>query len=272
MHKRKIAIAVCFILLLFLLVQTVYAQNVFSKIDVLFNKINLYVNGQKVEADNILYNGTTYVPLRKISEMLGKDVTWDEATSSVDIIDRAFQSVGNIQTLTADGTVYIGEIKDNFPSGYGMMLFRNGDRYIGKTEKEGPGNCGIYTNANEDYIYLVKQSEDKKISEGVFCDSKDTMYIGRKENGKKNGLGILRFEEATFIGEWTDNNPNGLFIWIGSDNRKYIGEMENGIMKGLGIIYASDGTKFVGEVNNSEQVYGIFYNQSGKPTLINKKK
>lgn len=270
MHKRKIVL--CFIMLLFLIVQTVNANNLFTKIDVIFNQMNLFVNGQKVEADNILYNGTTYVPLRKVAEMLGKDVAWDQATNSVNITDMAFQSVGNIQIVTAEGTVYIGEMKDNYPSGYGMMLFSNGDRYMGRVEKKGPGNCGIYTNTDEDYIYLVKQTEDKRISDGVFCDSEETMYIGRKENGRKNGLGILRFEESVFIGEWTDDNPNGLCIWIGPDNRKYIGEVENGTFKGLGIIYSSDGTKFVGEVNKNEHVYGIFYNKSGKPTLIDKKK
>ena len=61
--------------------------------------------------------------------------------------------------------------------------------------EERASNCGIYTNTDEDYIYLVKQTEDKRISDGVFCDSEETMYIGRKENGRKNGLGILRFEE-----------------------------------------------------------------------------
>lgn len=270
MRKRKVV--VCTVLLLLLFVYTAYADNLFTKIDVAFNQMNLFVNGQPVEADNILYNGTTYVPLRKAAEMLGKDVVWDEATNNVDITDRTFQGVGNIQTVVSGGTVYIGETADGYPAGYGMMLFADGDRYIGETEKSGPGDCGIYTNANDDYVYLVKQSDDKKVSEGVFCEGEEVMYIGRKENGKKNGLGILQYKDAAFIGEWTDNNSNGLSIWTGLDNKKYVGETENGIMKGLGILYYPDGTKFIGEINNDKQVYGFFYNKSGKPTIINRKK
>ena len=269
MHKRRIVL--CVVLLLFLLGYTAYADNLFTKIDVVFNQMNLFVNGRAVEADNILYNGTTYVPLRKAAEMLGKDVIWDEDTNNVNIADRAFQGAGDIQTVVSDGTVYVGEMADGSPIGYGMMLFADGDRYIGKAEKSGPGDCGIYTNVNNDYIYLVKQSKDKKVSEGVFCDGEEVMYIGQKENGKKNGLGILQYKDAAFIGEWTENNPNGLSIWTGFDNKKYVGETENGIMKGLGILYYPDGTKFIGEINNDKQVYGFFYSKSGKPTIIDKR-
>lgn len=47
-----------------------------QQIEVLFNSTNIEFNGSKVEVDNIFYNDTTYVPLRKISELLNKDFTW----------------------------------------------------------------------------------------------------------------------------------------------------------------------------------------------------
>lgn len=39
------------------------------------------VNGEKVEP--MIYNGTTYVPVRAMSELMGKKVEWDETTSTV---------------------------------------------------------------------------------------------------------------------------------------------------------------------------------------------
>ncbi|MBE7029352.1 MAG: copper amine oxidase N-terminal domain-containing protein [Ruminococcaceae bacterium] len=51
-------------------------------ITVNFNSVNLNVNGTYVYADNILYNGTTYIPLRKTAETLGCEVGWDGETKT----------------------------------------------------------------------------------------------------------------------------------------------------------------------------------------------
>ncbi|MFA5523752.1 MAG: stalk domain-containing protein [Tissierellales bacterium] len=75
------------IVTILLLNSTGFASNIKQKIDVMINSINIEVNGKKVEADNILYNNTTYVPLRKVAEMLGKEVDWDGATNTAGIND-----------------------------------------------------------------------------------------------------------------------------------------------------------------------------------------
>jgi hypothetical protein len=71
-----------------LLMNVALGETVKKTIEVVYNSVNLTVNGKKVNADNILYNGTTYVPLRAISEMLGKEVGWDQATSTASINDK----------------------------------------------------------------------------------------------------------------------------------------------------------------------------------------
>lgn len=71
-----------------LLMGTVFAGGVKQAINVVLNSVNLTVNNKKINADNILYNGTTYVPLRAVAEALGKDVGWDEKTNTASINDK----------------------------------------------------------------------------------------------------------------------------------------------------------------------------------------
>ena len=55
----------------------------YKTIDVSFDEIQLYLNNIKVEKETLLYNGTTYVPLRAISEMLNLEIDYDNDTKSV---------------------------------------------------------------------------------------------------------------------------------------------------------------------------------------------
>lgn len=72
-----------------LFMSTVFGTGLMKKIEVVFNSVNLTVNGKKVTADNILYNGTTYVPLRAAAEALDKEVGWDQATKTASINDKS---------------------------------------------------------------------------------------------------------------------------------------------------------------------------------------
>ena len=71
-----------------LLISTALGTSVKKTIEVVYNSVNITVNGKKVNADNILYNGTTYVPLRAVSEALGKEVGWDQNTKTASINDK----------------------------------------------------------------------------------------------------------------------------------------------------------------------------------------
>ena len=45
--------------------------------------VRVYVNGARVEGEVKLEDGTTYIPLRAVSEAMGADVVWDGASRSV---------------------------------------------------------------------------------------------------------------------------------------------------------------------------------------------
>lgn len=51
-----------------------------KSISAVFGRVNLVVNNEPVKQETLLYNGTTYVPLRAVSEILDKEVNYDNLT------------------------------------------------------------------------------------------------------------------------------------------------------------------------------------------------
>ena len=64
------------------------AIGVMFNIDVMFNAVNIKTNGEAQDIDNFLYEGTTYVPLRVISKIFDKEVTWDGPNKTVNIYNK----------------------------------------------------------------------------------------------------------------------------------------------------------------------------------------
>lgn len=62
-------------------------NSITSLIEVVFNPLKLKVNNNDVNTDHLVFNGTTYVPLRAVAEMLNKQVEWNEEEKSVNIMD-----------------------------------------------------------------------------------------------------------------------------------------------------------------------------------------
>lgn len=88
--KKALKYLVVGIVILTLLMSTALGDTATKTIEVVYNTVNITVNGTKINADNILYNGTTYVPLRAVSEALGKEVGWDQATKTASINDKNY--------------------------------------------------------------------------------------------------------------------------------------------------------------------------------------
>lgn len=48
-----------------------------------FGNVKIFSDGKQLAAETLLYNGTTYVPLRSTADAIGVSVTWDQNTNSV---------------------------------------------------------------------------------------------------------------------------------------------------------------------------------------------
>ncbi len=92
-------------------VRFVYAN--FSKSINVSSGINLEINGDKFipkdvngkVVDVFLYDGTTYVPIRAVSEAFNKNISWDEETSTVIINDSDFVSLQDNTNIALDKTI-----------------------------------------------------------------------------------------------------------------------------------------------------------------------
>lgn len=88
--KKKIAISS----LLLVIVTSAFMLGAYAA-----SSVKLWINGKQVSADVKTINGTTYVPLRVVSEKLGANVKWDSANNVISIASAGSQhSYDNSQT------------------------------------------------------------------------------------------------------------------------------------------------------------------------------
>ncbi|NMA03209.1 MAG: copper amine oxidase N-terminal domain-containing protein, partial [Clostridiales bacterium] len=67
------------------------AKSIQESISVTYSDIKIVIDGIKIDpkdadgrtVEPFIYNGTTYLPVRAISESLGKQVGWDQDTKTV---------------------------------------------------------------------------------------------------------------------------------------------------------------------------------------------
>jgi hypothetical protein len=118
---------------------TAWAEGRIQSIQVMMERINIAVNGQTAELskDSILYNGSIYVPLRSMSEMLGAEVSWDNSTRSVNLdfiptqtgqIDAASQ-YGIYQYITLQNNSILAELIKALKSNDAKGMESARDRY-----------------------------------------------------------------------------------------------------------------------------------------------
>lgn len=175
--KRKFACGIFAALLL--TTMGVTASDGYRTIEVVPNSVNVQVNGQPVTVDNFLYNGTTYIPLRAVSEMLGAEVTWDAATNTAGINLNIAQG-SSVQQTTVTNSPMPGYNTFDY-----RTILRDPDSYKGQSAKfsgtilqvsEGQnGEVGIRLDIGGDnvvyVVYIMKSGELRYLE-----DDKITVY------------------------------------------------------------------------------------------------
>lgn len=84
-----------------------------SNIQVVFNPMMIIVNGEKIEIKHLIYNDKTYVPLREITKLLGKELIWD-GKNNINIIDGLNKIDGHYSEHENLKTAFLTEISNGF--------------------------------------------------------------------------------------------------------------------------------------------------------------
>src|SRR5690554_3455818 len=112
-RNRRIAMVVAVLMLTIAFSTTGFAAWMGKTIDVSYRNISIWVNGEMKQArdangvvvEPFIYNGTTYVPIRGISQMLGYDVSFDQNNYRIDIKGDATDSALQYQLYLKDARI-----------------------------------------------------------------------------------------------------------------------------------------------------------------------
>lgn len=102
--KKKVALITTTVLVLSLIfTSVVFADNLFKNLKAWYGDIKIFSNNQQVQMDvkPFIVDGTTYVPLRALSNILNKNVGWDQANLRIDITDKPDPNAANMAYLSS---------------------------------------------------------------------------------------------------------------------------------------------------------------------------
>lgn len=120
-----------------------YAANTTTLYDVIANGIKIVIDGQKINptdangntVEPIIYNGTTYLPVRAVANAFGKSVYWDGPNYTVYLGDMDGKLEYPTEELSTEGNIgdwwgNSGTLKDNIGNTYSRGVFSNNSNCI----------------------------------------------------------------------------------------------------------------------------------------------
>jgi len=130
---------------------------------------------------------------------------------------------------------YVGEWRNNSPSGHGTYTYYNGDKYVGGHRNGVKHGIGTY------YWETGEFSGDK--------------YVGEWRNGDRHGWGTYTYPRLgeEYEGEWRSGNKHGQGTNFYGDGAKYVGEWRDNKRHGQGTYTFADGSKHVGEFRDHKR-------------------
>lgn len=185
-------IIVVFISLIVGLTSNAFAVTIDEKIQAVYADFNFLVNGEVKEINTlpVVIDGTSYLPIREITNMLGYDVTYKADSRTIELNNSISinQELGddNIMTQSITENIVTGEYKGL------KSITINGQTYFNLRDyslKFEPISWGY--DSNTETLYLAKHKENSteiieifveinKNDPNVFMDHNGASYINTK--------------------------------------------------------------------------------------------
>ncbi len=114
-------------------------------------------NDKIIESDVFTYNGTKYVSVRSIVNLIGKDISYDSANGNINIIDR--ENTENTDSFKTDITDNNAKFADNKVYYNGVHLENVSNEYSREAEKNRKIDTTIFNVGGYSYISLKYLTE-----------------------------------------------------------------------------------------------------------------
>ena len=171
MKKMFGLLSVCLLLMIYMSSSQIIAETT-SSINVVLGRVKLVVNEQPIAQETLLYNGTTYVPLRTIAEILGKEVSYNPLTQTAYIDENG----ANRQFSTTQAPVL--------------------DSIIGITRKSEYSATDLIKYSNSNYIAIIQvpgsMQNTIKPGDSVIVDKTSYLY----EKPERFDVVLLKYNEG----------------------------------------------------------------------------
>ncbi len=288
--KKRIGVILLVITMVFGMVATVYAE----ELKAFTSDIKLYLNGTLREEKVVIIDGSSYLPVRKIANMLGANVQWYEKANSINLITYAptYQSyseqnfatgkyIGDVSFTYDNGTVYSGGFKNGKFHGEGKIVYANGTTYRGMFIDGRLEGEGEYTALNGD-TYKGQFKNNDFYGYGKYTYANGDTISGEFRGNKIDGVVHVTYKAERLtknMDEWdgviqkvdiyditfNPNLYNGSADIVYDNGTQYDGSVAYNKYNGKGKITYPDGSVYNGQwVKDRKTGYGTYTFTNGE--------
>lgn len=172
-NRKKLAVVIAIVILTLSLASTGFAANTMKTLQAYYRNITIFRNGTQASFSHepFIVDGTTYVPVRDMSQLLGKTVTFNPQTYRIDITDTPDANTVALQTKMIQQEIEITNLNNKIKE----LEAKLAEKTSTEVSKSTLSEMQKYLNNNYDEFRNVEfefelSSKKNTITVGMFVD------------------------------------------------------------------------------------------------------